>query len=340
MNQSLAQRRIVRPLAVFMAFCLSVPFDAQAFAKASPKPRGFTLARRLESAVEIDAPNKALEAQLRAVGARYAIAGSITPGSPYIAGLSRKNTAGNLHNLQENEIEIGMPLWLPGQRDAFEGTVTSGLLEIEERIALRRLDVAALVRDAWWRFQRTARELAIARDRVATARDIGTDMTRRAELGDAAPQDALLARNELLAAETDLAQVEAATKAARASYRVLTGGAEPDGTLEAPVGARPLEEHPALRAPAASLARAETQAHLVATSFIDNPELGLFGRKDHNLQTNAGPDPTDYSRTDSTTIGIRFRIRCPPPDATRRKSPKLKRRRSARAPNIIWPNAS
>ncbi|MGC1861265.1 MAG: TolC family protein, partial [Methylocystis sp.] len=87
--------------------------------------------------------------------------------------MQRKNTSGNLEKFSEVEVEVGMPLWLPGERDAFEGTVTTGLLEIEERIALRRLDVAALVRDAWWSAQRATRELAVARDRVATARDIG-----------------------------------------------------------------------------------------------------------------------------------------------------------------------
>ena len=213
-----------------------------------------------------------------------------------------------------------MPVWLPGQRDAYENKVTAGLLEVEERLALRRLDVAAMVRDAWWTVQRTARQLAIARERVATAHDIDSDMARRAELGDASPQDALLARNETLAAETELAQVEAAARAARAAYGVLTGGANPDGVLEGAVGARSIDDHPALRAPSASLARAETQARLVEASFIDNPEIGVFGRNEHNVQLNANPDPQDFSRTDSTTVGVRFKIPLPTPG---RNEPKI-----------------
>ena len=302
---------------LFMVLWLALQPSARAKPKVTPRPQGFVLARHLKSAVQIDAQTKALEAQLRAVGARYATSNSLTPGSPYIAGTHRQNSAGNLHGFQETEVEVGMPLWLPGQRDAHESTVTTGLLEVEERVALRQLDVAALVRDAWWTVQRTARELTIARDRVATARDIGVDMTRRTELGDAAPQDALLARNELLAAETELAQVEAAAKAARVSYAVLTG-AQPDGILEAPIGSRPLAEHPALRAPSASLARAEAQARLADASFIDNPEIGVFGRREQNLQIYG--DGQEPSSTNSTTVGVRVRIPLPTPG---RNDPKI-----------------
>ena len=185
-------------------------------------------------------------------------------------------------------------------------------------MALRRLDVAALVRDAWWSAQRAARELAVARDRVATARDIGADMERRVELGDAAPQDALLARNELLAAETELAQVEATAKAARAAYGVLTSGAQPDGTLEGPVGMQPLDQHPALRAPSASLARAQSQARLAEASFIDSPEVGVFGRREQNLQVYGGGQEPSW--TNSTTFGVRVKIPLPTPG---RNEPKI-----------------
>jgi outer membrane protein, heavy metal efflux system len=318
MKFRLPRRRRASWSILSVALCVCLAFCAQAKTKTFPKPQGFGLARHLESAVAIDAQSRALEAQRRAVGARYATSNSLTPGSPYISGLQRKNTSGNLEKFSEVEVEAGMPLWLPGERDAFEGTVTTGLLEIEERIALRRLDVAALVRDAWWSAQRATRELAVARDRVATARDIGADMERRVELGDAAPQDALLARNELLAAETELAQVEAAAKAARAAYGVLTNGAQPDGTLEGPVGMQPLDQHPALRAPSASLARAQSQARLAEASFIDSPEVGVFGRREQNLQVYGGGQEPSW--TDSTTFGVRVKIPLPTPG---RNEPKI-----------------
>ncbi len=263
-------------------------------------------------AVLIDAQSRSLEAQFRAISARYATVNSLTPGSPYVAGYQRNAAAGNLRNYNETEVEVGMPLWLPGQRDALAGTVNTGLFEVEERLALRRLEVAGVLRDAWWNAQRAAREVSVARNRVATARDIGADMTRRVELGDAAQTDALLAKNETLAAETELAQSEGAVKVAQVTYMALTGGAPPSGALESVRPAIDIEEHPSLRAPRAALARARAQAELVDATPIDNPEIGIFGRQEHNDQYSTDPSQQiSDQRTDATTVGVRLRIAIP-----------------------------
>ena len=284
--------------------------------QAPTKQSGGVLAKHLEMAVLIDAQSRSLEAQFRAISARYATANSLTPGSPYLAGYQRNAAAGNLRNYNETEVEAGMPFWLPGQRDAFAGTVTTGLLEVEERLALRRLEVAGVLRDAWWTAQRAARDVSVARNRVATARDIGADMTRRVELGDAAQADALLAKNETLAAETELAQSEGAVKVARIAYMALTGGAPPDGALESVRPPIDIEDHPALRTPLAALARARAQAELVDATPIDSPEIGIFGRQEHNDQyaTDRSLDPMEpitNQRTDATTVGVRLRIPLP-----------------------------
>lgn len=284
--------------------------------KASARPpsqrSGGVLAKHLEMAVLIDAQSRSLEAQFRAISARYATVNSLTPGSPYVAGYQRNAAAGNLRNYNETEVEVGMPLWLPGQRDALAGTVNTGLFEVEERLALRRLEVAGVLRDAWWNAQRAAREVSVARNRVATARDIGADMTRRVELGDAAQTDALLAKNETLAAETELAQSEGAVKVAQVTYMALTGGAPPSGALESVRPAIDIEEHPSLRAPRAALARARAQAELVDATPIDNPEIGIFGRQEHNDQYSTDPSQQiSDQRTDATTVGVRLRIAIP-----------------------------
>jgi outer membrane protein, heavy metal efflux system len=284
----------------------------QLIEKRSKKPLGHVLIRHLDMAVGIDAPSRALEAQIRAVASRYATTNSITPGSPYLSGLQRNNVAGNLRDFNETEMEAGLPLWLPGQRDAMEGTVATGIIEVEAKLAQRRLVVAGLLRDSWWSAQRAARDVSVARSRVVTAKEIGGDMTRRVELGDAAPADALLAKNELLAAQTELAQAEGAEKVARVNYGLLTDGTPPDGTLENAKPAGDIDEHPALRAPLAALRRAEAQAELVEATPIDNPEAGVVGRQEHNNQYSTDPSqPITNQRTDSTTIGVRFRIPLP-----------------------------
>jgi outer membrane protein, heavy metal efflux system len=119
--------------------------------------RSKALVRHLDMAMVIDAQSQGFAAQFRAVTSRFATARSITPGSPYVGGTQRNAVAGNLRNCNETEVEAGLPLWLPGQRDAMETTVATGAIEVEERIALRRLEVAGLLRDAWWNAQRAGR---------------------------------------------------------------------------------------------------------------------------------------------------------------------------------------
>ncbi|QGM98360.1 TolC family protein [Methylocystis parvus] len=280
--------------------------------KRGKKPLGHVLARHLDMAVAIDAQSKTLEAQLGAVSSRYATTRSITPGSPYLGGTQRNAVGGNLRDYNETEVEAGLPLWLPGQRDAMEATVSTGVIEIEEKMGLRRLDVAGLLRDAWWNAQRAAREVNVAKSRVTMAREIGADMTRRVELGDAAQGDALLAKNELLAAETELAQAEGAEKVARVTYAALTGGAPPDGALETVKPAGDIEDHPALRTPLAALRRAETQLQLVEATPIDNPDIGVFGRQEHNRQYSTDTSqPITDQLTNATTVGVRIRIPLP-----------------------------
>ncbi len=299
--------------ALVLVLALAVAAPTAAAPRAKTKATGFALARHLSSALSIDAAGKTLFAQRRAAAARYATVDSVTPGSPYVAGSARGVGRGSYRNLvdvepgtnrtREAELEAGMPIWLPGQRDALRSTVDASIVEFEQRLELRRLEVAGLVRDAWWRAQRATRETAIARERVTTARDLQQDMDRRTQLGDAPQQDALVARNETLAAATELSQAEAAAQAARAAYETLTAGGKPDGVLEPLMGDRALDAHPALRAPLASLARAQAQAQLVAATPIENPEIGVFGRRETNAQGN--------TRAEATTFGLRFRMSLP-----------------------------
>ena len=233
-----------------------------------------TLGSHLEQALAIDAPFRTLAAQRDAVAARRALARSPIPGSPVVGGGILNDF--RPRDYREIDVDVAAPVWLPGQRGAYSDSVRAGVDEFEARLLLRRLEVAGFLREAWWNAASASRDVRVASDRVGTSRNIERDVSRRAELGDIPPTDALLSRNETLAAELSLAQAEAALAAARAAYRVLTAGADPDLPPEPPVPRSRL--HPALLAAEAGVKAAEAQARLVAATPRDNPELGLFGR--------------------------------------------------------------
>ena len=236
-----------------------------------------SLSAHLEQALALDAAFRTLAAQRDAVAARRALARSPIPGSPIVGGDFRSSTRGPREGTELN-VDVAAPVWLPGQRDAYGNTVQAGVAEFDARLLLRRLEVAGLLREAWWSAASAARDVRVARDRLSTSRDIARDVQRRVDLGDIPFTDALLVQNETLGAELGLAQAEAALVAALVTYRTLTGGAEPDLAPERPV-VRP-RVHPALLAAEAGVAAAEAQVRLVAATPRDNPELGVFGRND------------------------------------------------------------
>lgn len=267
---------------------LLVPLPAAAQQRAS-------LANHLERALAIDAPFRTLAAQRDAVAAQRALVRSPIPGSPSVGGDWRTNLRGGPGEANELNLDVAAPMWLPGQRTALGNAVRAGVEEFEARLLLRRLEVAGLLREALWAAASAARDVRVARDRLATSRDIARDVQRRVELGDIPFTDALLVQNETLGAELGLAQAEAALVAARVAYRTLTGGADPDLAPE-PAVARP-RVHPALLAAEAGVAAAEAQRRLVAATPRDNPELGLFGRNDAGRLNDLG-----------SSLGVRFRV--------------------------------
>jgi len=251
------------------------------------------LSRHLEGALALDAGFRTLQAQRDAAAARGITARSPIAGSPVVAGAFRSATRGP-GETRELDLEIGAPIWLPGQRGALLGTVEAAVAEFDQRIALRRLEVAGLLREAWWDASEARRALQLARERLSTARGIGRDVTRRAQLGDIPPTEALLAQNETLGAELALSQADANALQLLAAYRTLTGGLEPNLPVEI---LRARTAHPALLAAEAALATATSRQRLVAATPRDNPEFGVFGRQEGGSNTNEG-----------TSIGLRLRL--------------------------------
>ncbi|MFL1461713.1 CusA/CzcA family heavy metal efflux RND transporter [Roseococcus sp. DSY-14] len=258
------------------------------------QPAQAQLSAHVDAAMALDAGARAIAAQREAAAARSATVRSVTPLPPAVSGSARSDLRGP-RELREFDAELALPLWLPGQRSALSGTVAANVEERERALALRRLEVAGALRDAWWNAAEAQRLVQLARERLSSARALSNDVGRRAQLGDIAPSEGLLGRNEVLAAELALAQAQAEAAQARAIYRAVTGGLEPNLPPERPQPRAAL--HPALAAGQAAVAAAEARSRYVAATPRDNPEVGLFTRHENGLVA-----------SDSTSIGVRLRL--------------------------------
>ena len=267
----------------------------------APPLESAALGRDLDAALGIDAGARAILGQREAVRSREAQVRSPIAGSPAIGPSFRSDTRGPRTG-HEWDVELGAPMWLPGQRGALAGTEMAGIEEQERRLTLRRLELAGLLRDAYWAVGLAASELGVARDPLATA---PRHRPRRAAPGGAGRHretEALLTRNEELAAALS-------SPAPRRRWRPRAPPTAPTGGSEAALtagrrGGPPRRArrgdgagHPAVRAAAAALATAEARARLVAATQIDNPELACSpaarraGDGERHFGRPAGPHP-------------------------------------------------
>lgn len=248
-------------------------------ALASPAAFATGLTVAIEQAWRLHPQAAALDAQAAAAQASRQLSDGLTPEPPAVSLGSLNDRQGRNRGKQEWEVELAVPLWLPGQRDARQAAADSLVSEAATRRAAMRLEVAGAVREAWWALAgaRVAGELA--QRRLATARALDADVRRRHQAGESSRIDANLAQSEVLAAAAEQVDVEAALLQAEQAFRLLTGQAAPsrlDGEdpASAEVAAHAVE-HPRLAAAASAARSAWARVKVADASRRAAPELAL-----------------------------------------------------------------
>lgn len=242
--------------------------------------------------------------------ASQAIADSWLPEPPSI-GLAEKNDRLNKNNgIRERELELALPLWLPGQRDARQAFAAKDAADAEAAVAAARLAIAGDLRTAIWSVASTRSEREIARERLTTAEKLEADVARREKAGDLARTDLLLTKEETLAAKSALAETGTRERQALERYRVLTGLDHLPTPIEEAVAPLTTVEHPRLRLAQAAVDRARAEMQVVREDRRNPPELsiGMLQTRD----TFAGPE--------NTTVRIGIRI---PFASEARNAPKI-----------------
>ena len=283
-----------------------------------------TLAEQLEAAWRMVPEARALDARANEQKARGLSVDGLLAAPPAVAVSYRgDNFTGNAGQ-RDYEAELGLPLWLPGQRAANRGALDAeGIALVAERAALR-LKLAGELREKNGALRRAAAELALAETRLAEARALEADIERRQRAGDLARTDFLAARMETLAVMREVAARQTARDAARAALFALSGSdqaadAEPlsqDGSLDTSspspqpsplkgegdkVSLREFQvnpAHPELASRQAALAAAQGKRNAVAQNRRDAPELALFGRRER------GASGADYDNS----LGVRLKF--------------------------------
>lgn len=188
---------------------------------------------------------------------------------------------------REIEVGVSVPLWLPRERAQSAALSDARAMVVESGTMAAKLRLAAIVREAWWQWQRARIEVDIARDQLKNTQQIAADVERRTGAGDLARSDRHQAQAAVASAEAHLAQAKASFAAAQQRLQALAGHATFAGDVEGGgVEQDPStlmaqsEMHAAVQELKDKVAVAERSAALTAIQSRANPELTLTTTRD------------------------------------------------------------
>ena len=247
---------------------------------ATPAWATATLAEALDLAWERAVSAKISEAKRTEAEANRVVGGSVFAAPPVLGIALRDDRLNSNRGLREYEVDVALPLWLPGQRDARRVLAEQQWKDSDAAMGVARLALAGELRAAVWALSAAEAETAIARERVTLAEKLQADVARRESAGDLARTDLLLAKEDMLTAKAALVDSHTRQRQALERYRLLTGREALPAKINEDIqqaDERPVTEslHPRIRLAKAGgdLARAEMQ--LARESRRDAPELAI-----------------------------------------------------------------
>ncbi|RZI85557.1 MAG: TolC family protein [Rubrivivax sp.] len=213
-------------------------------------------------------------------------AGSWFPGTPALNLNYRDDRAGRDAGFKEQEIGLSTPIWSPGQRGMARDLAEADANDTQAAAEALRLSVAGEVRERAWGAVLASRNQTIAQARAESLKRLEADVIRRVQAGDMARSDALLIRQEVLAADSDSKQAQLAQIEAIHKFHALTGVmqvpelSEQDsqskaGQILSTDWEAVIAAHPRMVAARAARALAEQRLHAAAASSREAPEVGV-----------------------------------------------------------------
>jgi len=284
---------VQRPLlaAALAGWLAGVGLSAWAQAPEPPPRQAHSLKELFDAAWARQPEAQALDARRHAARAHRRAAEAWTPQPPAVEASHRTDRITGNEGARELELGIAVPLWLPHERRGTAALADAELAATDSRAAAARLRLAALVREAWWAWQRALVDVDMARVQLAAAGQIASDVSRRTQAGELARADQHQADGAVAAAQAVLAEREAAGTAALLQLKALTGAAlaeapaavaepaPPSAMATTPAGSD-ATLHPALAEWQDRATLAERAAALAATQSRANPELTLSTQRE------------------------------------------------------------
>ncbi|MDP3841571.1 MAG: TolC family protein [Oxalobacteraceae bacterium] len=255
-----------------------------------------TLKDTLDQAWAAQAP--AQSARAAQFDAQQAAARAWLPEPPTLTLSGRSDQIDRNSGLREWEAEVGVPLWLWGQRDR-AGAVAHGEREAGiQGFAHQRWLLAGELREAWWEVRLAQAELDAAELKVTEAGRLEADVARRLKAGALAPLDLNLARSSVAQAGSERLRAQATLARARSQFQALSRAAPLPDQDELPGTEVAAEQHPQLMNLVAKASAAQARLGQAGGDTRNNPELAL------TLSRERGNDGEPYQNLAKVAIKI------------------------------------
>ncbi len=264
-----------------------------ALAMLSATAEALTLAETITAATERHPRiNEAAALQSVADGYRRQ-ADSLVSGDPSLDLGAAGDRFGSDFGYEEYVAGVSVPVWLPGQRKARRQVAERLGAEADRQLTLLRWQITGEVLDRAWALRIAEAEAAQAAKQWEAAIALEKDITRRFDAGE-------LTRNDLLLAQQDVIDTEAAFRASenqvvqvRLAWSSLTGMETLPDDLDAfarSSGNPVFEQHPRLLAAKARTETAQARARNVRAQRRASPTVGLYAKHDRGIR---GDEYTD-----------------------------------------------
>lgn len=125
-------------------------------------------------------------------------------------GLSQRSDRWNDRNgVQETDISLSAPVWLPGQKSARQALAQTSSDDLEAQIASARLARAGEVRERLRAVAAAREALTEVQDHLHYLEGLANKVLQRVRAGDLARTDGMLAQQEVLASQGAVAAAQA-----------------------------------------------------------------------------------------------------------------------------------
>lgn len=209
--------------------------------------------------------------------------GSALFAEPATASLNHFNDGiGSGDGFQEWEGSVDMPLWLPGQKQAYQTLSDKIIAELPAYQAELKWQASGAVREQIWQVKLAEAALAQATEVWLTAQQLEKDVKARVEAGDLPTTEALLASSNTLDALSQRVQAESLLREKLQTYQLVTGLDSLPAEINEPLASQATisASHPQLAVQDQLISRLQAEMGLANYASVTNPSLSVGVRRE------------------------------------------------------------